>query len=134
MKKIVIVYIVCIFILAPGSAFTLSKTVHRKEQNVTSITQPSTTDVLSALKVYNENITKVDSIKKVNNWWYLATIQVRDYGDSGYFTSTATLYKFTNDDLKVAVVPNGDDFMMNIAPGVGLPYEIFDIYTPKENE
>lgn len=135
MKKIVVIYVVCIFILAPIGAFALSKTSHRKEQNVTNITQPSNTDALSALKIYNENITKVDSIRKVDNWWYLATVQIKDYGDSGYFTSTAVLYKFTSGaDLKVAITPNGDSFTINITPGAGLPYEIFDMYTHKGNE
>lgn len=137
-KRFIIISCVLIFLAAPVAALTV-KNVTQKENIPTAEVTPATKkELIAAIKQLNnegiasqqfEEIEEIASIKQMNKWWYVTTVNVAPTA-GGYNPGPQGMLfaKFTNkkDGLRIITNPGEALPFYNISGNTGVPYEVID--------
>lgn len=139
-KRFIIISCVLLFIVSPAAAAILVNVTH-KDAVLSSEVQPATKkELLSAIKQANDNpaasqqfeeVTDIVSIKRMDTWWYVATVKLAgNSSDDNYNPGLQGMIfaKFTNQPNSIYVVTKpGEAFNhYNISGSAGVPYDVID--------
>lgn len=139
MKRIIIISVICIFILAPMSAW-LVVTMKPDYQIPNKEVTPATKAELSAAIDKNSQalpesqryytVRDIVSFEQIEKWWYLLKVSVYNTGqeDGGTSEMFMLVVKFKNspESIKVVVHPGDSLYYTNISGGLGVPYDVID--------
>jgi hypothetical protein len=137
MRKNVVLWLLCIFIVAPAGAWL---TAYLQKPDYTPIKTVSTVannDILSALKQYDNLLvdsekfttpSSIQSVQKMDSWWYLVIVKLQGSSETGDYVMPAIVSKFADDHaIRVVVAPESGP-ISNISNSRGVPYDVIDAF------
>lgn len=140
-RKIIIVSIICIFVIAPVAAWSIVQLTREvtKDTPKDSVTAATDADLTKALEEYSlklpesQRFTSIDGIvssDRYDDWWYITVFKISD--SAGSFETPILFSKFNN-SRPIAVVnrPGNQLESVNISGGRGVPYSVIDKFNEK---
>lgn len=129
MKKIILLSFLCIFVTAPVLAKIVSMSMNSSIDSQEEATPPSKEDIHAAILDKNQSLPKTDrfnsdfsvaSTKKIDGWWYIATITIDNVQQS------LLLAVHSNGHIRVLTLPGETLPYYNISGSQGVPYDVID--------
>lgn len=129
MRKIIIISVICVFLLAPVLAKITSIYIQNSSEPQTSSQLLTKDEATTAIKNKNSSLPtsqkfssnfSVVSIKRTTKWWYIVTIKLNN------INQPLLISKFNDNTVRVVTLPGESLPYYNMSGGLGVPYETID--------